>query len=92
MTQFYIIILLFISIPAVAAELTTKSSTAIFCRSDKPHNRAEWWAYRVIDGKQCWYPGRPGMSKNLLSWQRKPVTVEAVEPDENTCCWGWPLK
>jgi hypothetical protein len=84
MIRFYIIVLLFVPMSALAAE------TSVLCRSEKPSNRAEWWAYRIVDGKQCWYPGRPGMAKNLLRWEQKiPV---AVEPDFNTCCWGWPLK
>src|SRR5262245_18821197 len=28
------------------------------------------WAYRIVDSRECWYPGRPGKSKNELFWDR----------------------
>jgi hypothetical protein len=28
------------------------------------------WAYRIVDGRECWYPGRPGKPKNELFWDR----------------------
>jgi len=31
-----------------------------------PHGR--WWSYRLIDGRKCWYEGKPGFSKSLLEW------------------------
>jgi hypothetical protein len=27
-----------------------------------------YWAWRLIDGKKCWYKGKPGMSKDNLRW------------------------
>jgi hypothetical protein len=87
MTRFYIIVLLFVPMAtAIAAD------SSIMCRAQKPTNHSEWWAYRIIDGKQCWYPGRPGMAKSLLRWEQKIPVNTMVEPDFNACCWGWPLK
>jgi hypothetical protein len=31
----------------------------------------KWWSYRIIDGRKCWYEGKPGLSKNLLGWSEK---------------------
>jgi hypothetical protein len=28
------------------------------------------WAYRIVDGRECWYPGRPGKPKDELFWDR----------------------
>jgi hypothetical protein len=28
------------------------------------------WAWRMIDGRKCWYEGKPGMSKDHLRWIR----------------------
>src|SRR5712672_1680810 len=28
----------------------------------------QWWSYRLIDGRKCWYEGKPGLSKSLLEW------------------------
>jgi len=27
-----------------------------------------WWSYRIIDGRKCWYEGKPGFSKSSLEW------------------------
>lgn len=29
-----------------------------------------WWAWRIIDGRKCWYEGKAGMSKDNLRWVR----------------------
>ena len=34
-----------------------------------PHGR--WWSYRLIDGRKCWYEGKPMLSKSLLEWSRE---------------------
>jgi hypothetical protein len=30
-----------------------------------------YWAWRMIDGRKCWYEGRPGISKDSLRWVRR---------------------
>src|SRR5246127_5751747 len=30
-----------------------------------PHG---FWSWRLIDGRKCWYEGKPGLSKSLLKW------------------------
>jgi hypothetical protein len=40
-----------------------------------PHGR--WWSYRLIDGRKCWYEGKPMLSKSLLEW---PAQASA-QPD-----------
>jgi hypothetical protein len=32
--------------------------------------RGGHWAWRIIDGRKCWYGGKAGMSKNSLQWVR----------------------
>jgi hypothetical protein len=53
---------------------------AIECHSD-PQNK-NYWAWRTIDGRQCWYEGKPGLSKSLLHWPAtaKPTQAELPEP------------
>ena len=51
------------------------------CRSAAPANPGgEWWSYRLIDGRKCWYQGKPMLSKALLEWPRqvsaRPVSRE----------------
>jgi hypothetical protein len=39
-------------------------------------SNGKWWSYRIIDGRKCWYEGKPGLSKNLLGWP-EIVSAEA---------------
>ena len=38
------------------------------CRTERPSDAQAYWSYRLIDGKKCWYEGKPGYSKSLLQW------------------------
>lgn len=42
-----------------------------------PHGR--WWSYRLIDGRKCWYEGKPMLSKALLEWPKET----SVQPISN---------
>src|SRR5260370_40581227 len=60
----------------LAAFLTALSSIEIsiaqakqYCSAAMPSNpQGHWWSYRLIDGRKCWYEGKPGLSKSLLEW------------------------
>jgi hypothetical protein len=41
-----------------------------------PHGR--WWSYRLMDGRKCWYEGKPLLSKSLLEWPK-----DAAQPVSN---------
>jgi hypothetical protein len=42
------------------------------CSAAMPSSsNGKWWSYRIIDGRKCWYEGKPGLSKNLLGWSEK---------------------
>ena len=56
------------SLAVLAAVLWFASeAAAIECAAD-PQSGKGHWSWRMIDGKKCWYPGRPGMSKAKLRW------------------------
>ena len=65
-----------VSIP-LAAFLTALSSIEVSiaqakqqCSAAMPSNpQGHWWSYRLIDGRKCWYEGKPGLSKSLLEWR-----------------------
>jgi hypothetical protein len=38
------------------------------CEPQRVTGDARHWAYRIVDGRECWYPGRPGKPKNELFW------------------------
>ena len=75
-----------------AAELTT------VCQANKGSSR-DYWSWREIDGRRCFYVGRPGKSKTLLRWEstnnnrpiaRRPEVSPGPAVEENlglTCCW-----
>jgi hypothetical protein len=51
------------------------------CNAEMPSNpHGQWWSYRLIDGRKCWYEGKPGLSKSLLEWPGEASARSA--PDE----------
>ena len=66
---------------AIALEVivpTAKAET-IECR-ERPETR-EYWSWREIDGRRCWYKGHRSISKKLLSWgPQTPAEGIALDP------------
>jgi len=70
--------LVLLSAPALAADLG-----GIECAARKPPGAREWWSYRIVDGRPCWYAGRASISKSLLRWSVSGVRVApASNPGE----------
>ncbi|WP_244567621.1 hypothetical protein [Bradyrhizobium erythrophlei] len=60
---------------AFAACIATFSSIGIptaqakqECSAATPSNSHGYWSWRLIDGRKCWYEGKPMLSKSLLEW------------------------
>ena len=54
------------------------------CSAAMPSNpQGHWWSYRLIDGRKCWYEGKPGLSKSLLEWP-KEVSAQPASAEEIT--------
>jgi hypothetical protein len=49
------------------------------CRVAMPASPHGYWSWRLIDGRKCWYEGKPMLSKSLLEW---PAQASA-EPDSS---------
>src|SRR5215475_9689180 len=48
------------------------------CSAAMPSDvHGHWWSYRLIDGRKCWYEGKPGLSKSLLERPAQPRSAEA---------------
>ncbi len=47
--------------------LFASDARAIECQADMQRSHS-YWAWRLIDGRKCWYEGAPGMDKSLLHW------------------------
>src|ERR1700730_18754519 len=49
------------------------------CSAAMPSNpQGHWWSYRLIDGRKCWYEGKPGLSKSLLEWPKEVSAQPAL--------------
>lgn len=55
-------------IAIVIGLLLPSAAHAVECQP-KPTDQRGHWSWRNIDGKRCWYRGRPGLAKSRLSWK-----------------------
>jgi hypothetical protein len=44
-----------------------------------PSNPHGYWSWRLIDGRKCWYEGKPMLSKSALEWP----ALASAQPDSN---------
>lgn len=63
-----------------------RGGDVVACEPQRVTGDGRHWAYRIVDGRECWYPGRPGKPKNELFWdQHDPVsatqTVDGPNPE-----------
>jgi hypothetical protein len=54
------------------------------CSAATPSNPQGWWSYRLIDGRKCWYAGKPMLSKSLLEWPKEPSAQPVSNEEEVT--------
>jgi hypothetical protein len=47
------------------------------CSAAKPSHQHGYWSWRLIDGRQCWYEGKPQLSKSLLEWPARASAARA---------------
>jgi hypothetical protein len=59
------------SIEIPTAQAKQKCSAAM---SSNPHG---YWSWRLIDGRRCWYEGKPMLSKSLLEWPAQAPAQQA---------------
>ncbi len=57
-----------VSVLAVASFFSPTPAQAKQCSTERPSNARTYWSYRLIDGRKCWYEGKPMLSKSLLHW------------------------
>lgn len=63
---------------AMAVNMVAVAIGASTCMS-KMERDGKSWAYRIIDGRKCWYQGAVGRDKNLLSWGNSPPIAPSEE-------------
>ena len=70
----------FFSIPTTAAFGNQQCSAAM------PPGSHGYWSWRLIDGRKCWYEGKPMLSKSSLEWPAQaaiPSDQAAAPSDSN---------
>lgn len=50
---------------------------SIACAEAVPAPPKGHWYYRLIDGRKCWYQGKPMMPKSALHWPKETPVAEA---------------
>lgn len=62
------------------------SAASTVCRTTKPAKTKDYWSWRQIDGKKCWYIGKRGRAKTTLHWQphRAPMAYRAPRVSRET--------
>ena len=66
---------------ALEVIVPTAKAETIECRA-RPETR-EYWSWREIDGRRCWFKGHRSISKKLLSWDPR-TPAEGTELDPTT--------
>jgi hypothetical protein len=52
------------------------------CEPQRVTGDGQHWAFRIVDGRECWYPGRPGKPKNELFWHRGNAVLAEQTMDQ----------
>ena len=49
------------------------------CSPAMPTTPHGYWSWRLIDGRKCWYEGKPMLSKSSLEWSSQPAAQPASD-------------
>jgi len=50
------------------------------CSAAAPADQRGYWSWRMIDGRKCWYEGKPMLPKSSLEWPAQT----AARPDSGS--------
>jgi hypothetical protein len=53
---------------AALSSIGIPTAQAKQCSAAMPSNPHGYWSWRLIDGRKCWYEGKPMLSRSLLEW------------------------
>ena len=51
------------------------------CSAAMPSPSHGYWSWRLVDGRKCWYEGKPGLSKSLLEWPGETFAQPASDEE-----------
>jgi len=66
---------------AVAFMFSATPAQAKQCSAERPANARSYWSYRLIDGRKCWYEGKPMLAKSELHWPTSRSSNAAPRPE-----------
>jgi hypothetical protein len=69
------------SVATLSILATTPSLAAQTC-SAAPAS-SNYWSWRIIDGRKCWYKGKPMLSKSLLAWPTRSASSREPSREES---------
>jgi len=52
------------------------------CSAAAPSDTHGYWSWRLIDGRKCWYEGKPMLSKSLLEWPAQADAAPASSAEQ----------
>lgn len=72
--------------------VTPSSAETIACAAEVPAGGKGHWYYRLIDGRKCWYQGKPMMPKTSLHWPDSSTAEAEPVPPENPTAASQPAE
>jgi hypothetical protein len=74
---------LIIAACVVGVSPLTPSQAKQQCNAEAFPSVGSHWSYRIIDGRKCWYAGKPMLSRSLLEWPtHTPATTSPIDQSE----------
>jgi hypothetical protein len=65
---------------ATLSSIEIPTAQAKQCSAAMPSNSHAYWSWRLIDGRKCWYEGKPMLSKSSLEWAAQASAQQPSAP------------
>jgi hypothetical protein len=73
-----------INILAIMIATTALAAEAGLVRChQEPSDRQDYWSWRLIDGRKCWFKGHASLPKSMLHWVDDDDTARPTVPADN---------
>jgi hypothetical protein len=70
------------SVAAVAGVVATAAQAKQTCSTAAASQG--YWSWRMIDGRKCWYEGKPKLSKSELAWPAQTLATDSKSEPAGT--------
>lgn len=65
-------------VTVLLATLRHANGAELTC-APRPMDRKQYWSYRLVDGRACWYPGKYVHPREALRWSA-PLPAQTGQP------------